>query len=300
MPLETAKEGAGAKMFVSEPAKVEWFGSTFGVYPRGIHGYEWVLVNSDVAVAMARKAQGGTVFPEVYITYRSEFLWRVGYVAAAKEFGSWLATWAEVVGVRVSRMDVCVDLAMPMPKLDVAVEVVSRARKKASHFQMKSAGEYITGGHVTGHEFGSNHLVGRIYDKTLEIKVSHKGWFRDVWESHGWDGKGTVVRVELQLRRQVLKEFGVNTLEELRERMGDLWRYCTQDWLTVCVPGADSNHARWGIRDYWTVVQDVGKDLGEMYGVLRLRQKRVQYDALGAQAKGVLATMVATMATEVG
>lgn len=35
-----------------------------------------------------------------------------------------------------------------------------------------------------------------------------------------------------------------------------------------------------------------------MYGVLRLRQKWVQYDALGLQARGVLVTMVATMVTE--
>jgi len=98
--------------------------------------------------------------------------------------------------------------------------------------------------------------------------------------------------------RAFARQFGSLPLLEWQERLADMWRYCSCEWLTVRRPGADSNRARWPLQDYWKVVQGAGVNLGEMYGVLRLRQKRVQYDALGLQARGVLVTMVATMATE--
>lgn len=189
---------------------------------------------------------------------------------------------------------------MEMPKIDISRELVTWADNRSSYLHIDSIAAYGFGRRLTGYEFGSSQLMGRIYDKTFEITRSKKGWFRDIWGRYGWDGKTTVVRVEFQFRRDVLKEFGVNTIDELQERLADMWRYCTDDWVTVRVIGVDSNPTRWAIREDWKVVQGAVESLGELYGVLRLKQKHVEYEALDAQAKGVIATMAATMGSELG
>ena len=108
--LEEAKAKAGEKMFGGKGAKVAWFGRDFVVSARGTKGYEWVLDNADVRVCIARKAHGGTVYPEVYVTFRAEYLWREGHVGAFNEFQGWLASWAVIKGDKVSRCDLSMDI----------------------------------------------------------------------------------------------------------------------------------------------------------------------------------------------
>lgn len=61
-------------------------------------------------------------------------------------------------------------------------------------------------------------------------------------------------RVEFQLRRGVLKEFDVSTVEELLQRIDGMWAYCTQKWLTLCRPNGP-NVSRWGLTRKWRGVQ---------------------------------------------
>lgn len=85
--------------------------------------------------------------------------------------------------------------------------------------------------------------LARIYHKGMEIRKSGKMWLYNIWELHGWHGGFDVWMVEFQLRRAVLKEFGVSTIEDLLENVDAIWAYCTKRWLTLCRPnGSNAFH----------------------------------------------------------
>ena len=94
--------------------------------------------------------------------------------------------------------------------------------------------EYIRGRHYETFQLGKNNLV-RIYDKCRELKARPQ----KMWETHLWgehkDCK-TVTRVEFQLRREMLKQLDINTLDDLQSRIGEIWAYLTQMWFRLDTP----------------------------------------------------------------
>jgi hypothetical protein len=298
--LTEAKSKAGEKQFDKKGCRVEWFGTEFSMAARGVKGYEWVMRNADVTVRVARQARSGWVIPEVYVTFRSCNLWTNGMDDAVAVFMRWLSRWAVVSGMRVSRADVCVDIAMPFPVIDIRNEIVSRARNKGRVTEPVVIEQHVECRRDTGYRFGSGDLVGRFYDKTREITVSQKEWMKEVWKAEGWDGEIPVARYEFQCRRKFLKEMSVDSYDDLKERLADIWRYCTHDWLRVCEQGARRNQSRWKSKDYWTVVQESVGLFGQTYGVLRMKSKRVRYDHLLRQIRGCCVSAVAVLSSGLG
>lgn len=295
--LSEAKTVAGDKMFNSKGAPVEWFGVRFVISARGVHGYEWVLKNDDVTVCIARKPMSGTVIPEVYITFSQQYLWTKGAEAAYEQFLYWLSKWAIPVEDKASRCDLCIDLELALPDIDVQTEIVSRARGKAEYSLPVDLAQYFSGRRITSYRIGSGDMVARLYDKTLEIVVSRKEWFRDFWLLRGWDGVTPVTRCEFQLRRGILKEFGIKGFRDLLAYSADLWRYCSHDWLRICEYGSATNQARWKNKDYWQIIQDSYSLFGQLYGRLRKKIKNVQYHHLMQQARGLLISAAAVIAS---
>lgn len=190
--------------------------------PRGATGYEWVMRNADVTVRIAREARGGSIMPEVYVTFSSQNLWTNGLDGAVMMFNCWLSKWALIKEAKVSRVDLCIDLAMPFQKIDIQNEIVSRARSKAEYSEIMKAEHYVNCRRDTGYKFGSGDLCARFYDKTNEVSVSQKEWMREIWKAKGWDGETPVIRYEFQCRRNFLKEMSVNTFKDLKERLADI------------------------------------------------------------------------------
>jgi len=298
--LSEAKNKAGEKQFDKKGCSVEWFGTEFNMTPRGAMGYEWVMRNADVTVCIARESRGGSVIPEVYVTFSSETIWTNGVDGAVTAFKRWLSKWAVIVDSKVSRADLCLDMAMPFPEINIKTEIVSRARKKKRVNEAEKIEHHVECRRDTGYRFGSGDLVGRFYDKTNEIKVSQKEWMREVWRAEGWDGVTPIVRFEFQCRRKFLKEMGVNNFEDLIERLADIWRYCTHDWLRVCDQGANTNQSRWKSKDYWTLVQQSFSLFGQAYGVLRMKSKLVRYDHLLKEIRGCCVSAGAVLSSGVG
>jgi hypothetical protein len=298
--LIEAKSKAGERQFDKNGCGVEWFGSEFNVAARGAMGYEWVMRNADVTVCIAREAKGGSIIPEVYVTFSSQDLWTNGLDGAVMIFKSWLSKWAVVSDTKISRTDLCVDVAMPFPVIDIKSEIVSRARRKMRVNEPQKVEHYVECRRDTGYRFGSGDLVGRFYDKTNEIKISQKEWMKEVWKAENWDGETTVVRYEFQCRRNFLKEMSVSSFEELKERLADIWRYCTHDWLRVCDQGANTNQSRWKSKDYWTLIQESVDLFGQAYGVLRMKSKKVRYDHLLKGIRGCCVSAVAVLSSGLG
>jgi hypothetical protein len=298
--LTEAKNKAGERQFDKNGCGVEWFGTEFNTAARGAMGYEWVVRNADVTVCIAREAQGGSIIPEVYVSFSSQNLWTNGLDGAVMMFERWLSKWAVISDTKISRADLCVDVAMPFPEIDIKTEIVSRARKKRRVNEVEKIEHHVECRRDTGYRFGSGDLVGRLYDKTSEIKVSQKEWMKEVWKAEGWDGESPVVRYEFQCRRNFLKEMSVNSLEQLKEGLADIWRYCTHDWLRVCDQGAKTNQSRWKSKDYWTLIQESLSLFGQAYGVLRMKAKKVRYDHLFREIRGCCVSAVAVLSSGLG
>ena len=154
--------------------------------------------------------------------------------------------------------------------------------------------ENASGNRNTGYTFGAGDLVARIYDKTIEIKISQKEWFKDIWITNGWDGKTPITRVEFQARRELLKDYSVDSFSSLLCGLGDIWRYFTLDWLTIReVNKADSERCRWPVKEWWQVVQGVIGKFGTCTGMVRFRQKQCKEEHLEKMFDGLMVSLQA-------
>ena len=87
---------------------------------------------------------------------------------------------------------------------------------------------------MKGISIGKGNISARLYDKPLEIKQqSKKYWMYDVWgiNKNDLDDNHKIIRVEFQLRRELIKDLGANYFEDLLKGYGKIWAYCTQKWL---------------------------------------------------------------------
>ena len=86
-----------------------------------------------------------------------------------------------------------------------------------------------------------------MYDKVAEVEQqSDKVWFFILW---GQDRD--VWRIEWQVRKAVLREFGIVTVEDLRKCQGDLLRYLCAEHTTLRVPTGDEDRSRWALHRLW-------------------------------------------------
>jgi hypothetical protein len=130
-------------------------------------------------------------------------------------------------------------------------------------------------------------LLARVYNKTLEVKKSHKVWFFDLWKEHLWDESKPVWRVEFQIRRKCLKEFGVNSIEDFILKENNIWSYLTSKWLTLKIPASDKNKTRWPLDRRWIVIQNA--DLNQLFSpAIRQKVKVGNTEQLLNQIAGLL------------
>ncbi len=289
--LEDGKKQAGDKLFGGKGVTVEWGGHEFNLIAKGTRGYEYVMFNEDIRMYLAKDCQGGRIYPEAFIQMNSPFLWGEGYDRAYGKLKSWMTEWAAVVSEKINRVDMCVELADKLPKLDVARDVVTGGKKRVDYIQIE---QYSCGRKDTGYRFGSSPIMSRLYNKGDEIKKSEKEWFQDIWKSNGWNGESEITRAEFQVRRPCLKEYAVNSYEDLVQTMPDMWHYLSGKWMVIKEPNEkDSNHKRWQTSQLWKAVQDAGYHFGECLGVQRWKQKQARIEPLMAQMKGIIASEVA-------
>jgi hypothetical protein len=293
--LAEAKADAGSKLFGGKGVTVNWQGKEFMVSAKGSKGYEYVMFNNDVRLYLAKDCYSGRVYPEVFAQLNSCYLWGKGYNRAFFNLKQWLGEWALIDSEKVNRVDLCVDLDFDLPDIDIKKEVVTRARKKVDYTQIE---HYTNGLHDTGYRIGANEIMMRIYDKSYEMKSSEKYWFKDIWTPNGWDGKSNVTRVEFQNRRKYLKDFSVNSYDDMIKIIPDIWRVNTHEWLVLKERNnKDKNHRRWKTSELWEAVQEAGSQFGECLGVQRWKQKQAKLEPIEAQMKGLIVSQIALDST---
>ncbi len=102
---------------------------------------------------------------------------------------------------------------------------------------------------------GSKSVSARIYDKTLEIAKKGGTYWFEYWGDL-YDPDQPVWRIEYEFHRTFLRKFGIDTLEQVFSSLGGLWKYGTDNWLSLRVPTLDETRARWPVDEMWQSIQN--------------------------------------------
>jgi hypothetical protein len=224
---------------VREPAVITLGGVSFLLHPYGsASGYPLVISNADYQIQF-----GEFNDPSFYVKFLSEALWRESALGLHQRF----LTWAESVGLfpvqpeGISRTDWAFDYQLSEIDFDQD-SFVTLSSKDAVHREDRRAQTF---------SFGTGDVRLRVYDKVAEIaQASGKTWFFELW---GCAEK--VWRIEWQVRKALLRRFGVRTFEDLGARQGDVLRYLASEHDTIRVANDDANRSRWPLHALWIDLQ---------------------------------------------
>jgi hypothetical protein len=240
--LEVGKKRARA---VDAVVPFYFGGIEFGLAPYGLQKYEYWLSHEYGALAVT----SSTVLPPLRWQPRSEFLQGLGVESSVEAIRSLLSAEVGLHRLCVSRVDLFSDWQGWPVSLDDEMRFVRRARHLATD---------VEGDGWTGFTFGrrtSKSIGGRAYDKTAEIAQKGNPMWLEIWKER-YVPDHPVIRVEFEFHRTALfKEFGLDTPEDVLAKLGELWGYATQKWLTHREPSEDLTRSRWPVSVPWQVVQ---------------------------------------------
>lgn len=142
---------------------------------------------------------------------------------------------------------------------------------------------------LTGLQFGNRttkSVLARIYDKTADVERTGADWWFDIWGRQREPGL-QVHRVEFELNREALAQFGLTGPIETLGAIGDIWTYCSREWLTHRSPTADANRSRWPVSVEWSCVQQAAL-VQQKRGIERIT-RQLRCGSLRKLSPGVLA-----------
>ena len=188
------------------------------------------------------------MYPSCHVQFYSKGLWHLGLDGLADRIDIWRRSLGLVESRpdAVSRVDFAFDFHLPIADL-VVDHFVTRASKDATYRQHGQAQTFT---------FGRGEVVIRIYDKTAEIEQqSGKSWFFGMWGR-----KDQVWRIEFQIRRERLKQAGIETVADLKDMQNDLLRELATNHTSLRCPNGDSNRSRWPLHPLWqSLLNEIAK-----------------------------------------
>lgn len=189
--------------------------------------------------------------PNVYLSIDAKTLWFVGIETAL----SWIAEDLQAIGkgkiqsIKISRVDLCADFFISGGvSYDFLLSHKVTHNDKGNIYLDKDSLEtfYLAN--------KKSPIQLRIYNKGLEAnqQSGKKLWFLDLWKRGSAED---VWRIEFQLRRPALKQFGINSLDELKEKKAGVWHYLTSKWFSLRLSDNEKAERR-TIHPFWCAVQE--------------------------------------------
>lgn len=231
------------------PPALHLAGIEFIVKPKGQSIYPFVLFNNHFVIRVAGEASSNA--PPVYMQISSELLTMYGYDEAlemSRKIAGQIV--ADCNQGTISRVDLCCDFTTDLDWLSVdPIAWVCRSNKRS---------EYREANELTGYVFGkSGDVLARLYDKTREIELSEKSFFKEIWKLRGWNEEQTVWRLEYQIRQAFLKDIASTNPDIFIDKMNSAWHYLTSNWLSLrLISLNDGNSSRWPFHSDWKVLCD--------------------------------------------
>jgi hypothetical protein len=203
-----------------------------------------------------------TSLPAFRVQPRAEFLHGSGPRLTVEWFRNLLESACGPVGLSVNRLDLFADVQGWQLEGESRHEFVCRARSRHTYEDDGIFNGFIFGSRATGA------ILARLYDKTIEIAKTGAAYWKVIW-GEAFDAEQPVLRIEFELHRDALRQFGVSSPDEVLDAAGSLWNSLTSEWLTHRVPTDDHTKARWPISPEWEDVRRarVGED---SWGIARM------------------------------
>jgi hypothetical protein len=260
----------------------------FKVRPNGAEGFEWLLSSRELRMSVGNWSEPKQR-PSVMVTIASETLWAHGVAESVAWVESLLfVAGADVIRTKVSRLDVCTDILIPSEvwQENLHRNFVTRATKIDLHLDRYR---------LTGYNIGRGKIAARMYDKPVEIdQKSKKYWMYPIWGLKSVPDGHHIIRVEYQLRREGLKQYGIDLIADLDENLPGLWSALTRRWLRL-VGDRAKHHTHQKLLPFWAIVQ--GAVPGAQDACPLVRQKAIKADEsqLRSQARGLITSLTALL-----
>ena len=266
----------------------EW---PFQIKPFGSNGYEWLLIGKELTFKIGNWLKPKSR-PSVTVDIGSETLWHLGpEQAVQKTIDLLLAANGTRLDLKASRVDLCTDLLLPeyLWEMDLINYVVTRAH---------DIKPYLKHGKLTGIGIGNGNISARLYDKALEIETkSKKFWMFDIWGLTEIPEGHKAIRVEFQLRRECIKNLGLNRPDEVFSFSPNIWVYCSLHWLKFQDrPG--THHTQRITLPWWQEVQNGFQGAQDAHPLIRAKALRQDKKQIMQQAYGLLSSLTAIQKEE--
>ena len=107
-------------------------------------------------------------------------------------------------------------------------------------------------------------------NKGLEItkKDTEKRWL-EIWNT---DNSEDVWRIEYQIRRSILKQYKIETLDDLEKTIADIWEYLTTEWFSLRHLDNEKTERRTYL-EFWQDVINCKNRFGEISNIKREYRK---------------------------
>ncbi|CAN0519900.1 unnamed protein product, partial [Ectocarpus sp. 8 AP-2014] len=209
--------------------------------------YRWQLRTSwGGLIQLMNRAEPHETLPNGIIRITSIPLMRFSTGACWARVLEWMeALGAKVVRTCIGRVDLCVDLpGVEIDQLDRpyrAGHYVSRARLSAEYGLETPLVDHRYGRQSTGFRLGGGNKRVRAYDKLRETQTKPEK--RALLVARRWGGLPEAAsRVEFQLRREALKQYGIDTVDDyFGKRDAVAWGLCA-NWFRLTEGPVDPKH----------------------------------------------------------
>jgi hypothetical protein len=245
LPVPLLEDLAKARSLAREsriPTELSFGDTTFLVAGGGVNRYAYRLDHPHGMIAFTQSA----ALPPISVQPRAAFIHSVGVTEAIEWFASVLELVVGLVTWKASR----VDLFMDSHGWDLDAE--DRGRFVCRGTQRVT---YEDDDDLTGLRFGTGKpVMARIYDKTVESELKGTDWWPAKWGESYRPGE-RVLRVEFQVGRELIRQVGLSSPDEVLRELPRIWAYLTDEWLTFREASADSTRSRWPLAPEWASVQ---------------------------------------------
>lgn len=226
-------------------------GHIFEVKDKGAPHFPFVIEDNCFRIQLSRsKAKS---LPMGYAKVSSDYLAHVGPREAERALTELMRQFGALAGeASVSRIDLFVDF---LPGFDMngwsREAFITRAKRLDNHFfEQDFSGWVVAQG---------SPLSARLYCKTLEMAVNRfRSHLPELWKAVGWDGEEPVWRLEFQVRREPLAQFGLRSFIQVMDSLNGIWSYSTTEWLRLAVPSdSERTRSRWPVHPLWQYLASV-------------------------------------------
>ena len=189
--------------------------------------------------------------PNVIVSPAAEWLWRDGPSEVASQLTSLLSeAGGDIQRVQIGRADLASDWCLEnAPTHQYFVERIV-ARSEEMDFRQK--GQRLETVYIGA---SASSIQVRIYDKLRQMMSSPGSQWLLSYLEQGVEGTN-LWRIEFQLRRRALAEFGIESVDDLNEKIGGLWEYLTTKNLSLREPD-NKNTQRRTLSRWWQQVVNI-------------------------------------------